>query len=1237
MKNVIPSLVFICYLTFTLSLHLKSTQQFQSASVWAPGMVRFSPDRADWCNVLTPHRQTNNNFQIPPASSKPAWFGFFGKGSTFNVYIKMQMPNTGISLRISLNESQASIEETGNVFCRGFGFSNPNHWNFVTVFRSFTQLRVQVNQHTIMDCNNANTDYGKIGWIALFFTSDSNNYKMCGLGVRGQNLGTNLDLGGEVPATQGPFRLSCNFIPPTYLQTTTVLASNLNPLGSMIKLRIRLTHGWLIFSPTGRHEDSVFDITTYWSPNTPDAKNKINVKPGSYECLFDKPQKPAFATAYVQPGGPLDNEWVSYVYNVATGKTRIRVQTNTNSADCTIPLDLQRYPVRYLLMYNWGASASDLANVCGDAIATDLPAEGYVLVKGFIRHTVTNSNVRRDRLNNVRLVFEMTFNGNFLTIPATINEDGSYEAKVPEGTAKRSFSANGFSEEVKELPITSANANINNSANLVLTKDQPFKIRGYLKEGDYLIEDDQLRSLNVAVSFKDRASGQQYEATLKEGSMYEIELYGGNYDRIVRIDGGFIIPPPFAYPVSQNSNEFQGINTIVLNRRKFKVKGYVKNASTGNLFSAEDLRSGRISFNNINANILSDGIYEVEVIQGTYTIQAFVNEYSQISPSSPVNVNGNSELDDQFTVSLKKLKLKIRGYIKDSEGNLLSGLNGSINFNNINARILDGGIYEVELSPGSYSITSSFAGYTQSSPTGSITINANSDLQNAFTIVLEKQKFHLKGAIKDESGSALPADVLTSARILLNNISTRVNADGTYEADVEPGTYTVDAVFNGYNVVSPTSITVSGNSDLENNNAIIVKQQKLRIKGYIRDDLGNAVAGNILSDGQILFGGEDAQINEDGTYELELSAGRYRISVNFEGFFLISPSAPVQVRSNSILQDAFTIVLHKQTWNVRGYIKDKDTGNIIPDRELANGMIQFNNGVARILPGGIYEIDVVPGRYTVTTTIEGFTLFSPNEMNVTENTNENNSRNTITLKRKPFKTTIKGFLKDSTTDRVVPIQNIRQGNALVKFTNKETGEAFTASISNASVYSVELMTGKYERLVTINGFAEFRDEVRIYSGSDETNQINTIVLSPNYDGWRIVLTWENTQDLDAFLGTPKPKEFIYHTNILSADGKAKIDVDNQTGYGPETITIDKNLMSGTYKYFVSEYIENKPSKQRQLIQTGAKVSVYKNNVKIFEATPPNTAEDVYWSVFRIDGNTGELIPTNRFVNKTSQT
>ena len=129
----------------------------------------------------------------------------------------------------------------------------------------------------------------------------------------------------------------------------------------------------------------------------------------------------------------------------------------------------------------------------------------------------------------------------------------------------------------------------------------------------------------------------------------------------------------------------------------------------------------------------------------------------------------------------------------------------------------------------------------------------------------------------------------------------------------------------------------------------------------------------------------------------------------------------------------------------------------------------------------------------------------------------------------------------------------------------------------------------------------------------------TYAISPvmtTLDGMRIVLNWgANPHDLDSHVVYPGNHVFFSQKN--SAD--ANLDVDNTTGFGPETITLARKHVGERYVYAVHDYSDGGSPQTDRLGKSGAKVFVYVGQTLVKTYYVPAGTGNL-WTVFAVTEN-----------------
>lgn len=168
--------------------------------------------------------------------------------------------------------------------------------------------------------------------------------------------------------------------------------------------------------------------------------------------------------------------------------------------------------------------------------------------------------------------------------------------------------------------------------------------------------------------------------------------------------------------------------------------------------------------------------------------------------------------------------------------------------------------------------------------------------------------------------------------------------------------------------------------------------------------------------------------------------------------------------------------------------------------------------------------------------------------------------------------------------------------------------------------------GRYPFRFSKEGFITTEDVFEIIGGTIFYYRY-TQSPSINIGTYRIVLEWDNKpDDLDAHLEKPGEYHISYRRMLSSNDGKARLDRDDQDGFGPETITIEDLDDQGEYEFWVFDYTNQDKKGSKSLSKSKARVKVYGEGqlLQSFQVEPKKDGNT--WIVFRIVN--GQVIPVN---------
>ncbi len=209
-----------------------------------------------------------------------------------------------------------------------------------------------------------------------------------------------------------------------------------------------------------------------------------------------------------------------------------------------------------------------------------------------------------------------------------------------------------------------------------------------------------------------------------------------------------------------------------------------------------------------------------------------------------------------------------------------------------------------------------------------------------------------------------------------------------------------------------------------------------------------------------------------------------------------------------------------------------------------------------------------------------------------------------------------------------PISNVKM-RFINLYEQEIEAEIYT---NNDGTYRVTLPTACYEVSLSKSGFVDGQFNAIAAEDMQGISQNSTMAPSLSNGQYRVVLTWnENPRDLDAHIVGQLSNGSSFHVNYNhknAYDGNeliANLDVDDTSGYGPETITFNQDK-NGDYKYYVHKYNGN-----GSISTSGAQVKLYKGNTIIGTYyAPTNRGAGDYWTVFEITN--GKVNGINKITN-----
>lgn len=209
------------------------------------------------------------------------------------------------------------------------------------------------------------------------------------------------------------------------------------------------------------------------------------------------------------------------------------------------------------------------------------------------------------------------------------------------------------------------------------------------------------------------------------------------------------------------------------------------------------------------------------------------------------------------------------------------------------------------------------------------------------------------------------------------------------------------------------------------------------------------------------------------------------------------------------------------------------------------------------------------------------------------------------------------------------VVNATTGAGIVGATVAITGPA-TRTITTGtggSFSATGLSAGTYTITSSATGYIADVKSVTVATGGTVTTNIPLSPVMANNE-YRVVLSWGATPldlDLHAYVPTGTGCYHVFYDNMGSATNMpyTMLDVDDVSGYGPETITV-KQLLNGTYQFWVDNY-----SDTPDITTSGATVKLYSGATLVRTFTIPATPTgNGAWHVFDFTPSTGQIATVN---------
>jgi len=211
------------------------------------------------------------------------------------------------------------------------------------------------------------------------------------------------------------------------------------------------------------------------------------------------------------------------------------------------------------------------------------------------------------------------------------------------------------------------------------------------------------------------------------------------------------------------------------------------------------LEGATVSANSVSNVTDASGSYSLEVSPGTYNVTATMTGYDSQTVMDVAVSDGETVIQD---FALQLIVGWIDGNVIDAkEGFAIVGAN--VTADGVSDFTDDTGYYEIEVTPGVYTVNVSKPGYYSNSTSATVTGGITTPVDFTLQLIVG----WINGTVTDDSG-----DEIGGASVTADGVSDFTDDTGYYKIEIVPGTYNLTASKSGYldDVVFDVSVSDGG-------------------------------------------------------------------------------------------------------------------------------------------------------------------------------------------------------------------------------------------------------------------------------------------------------------------------------------------------------------------------------------------------------------------------------------------
>ncbi|MDF9745116.1 carboxypeptidase regulatory-like domain-containing protein [Natrinema salsiterrestre] len=533
---------------------------------------------------------------------------------------------------------------------------------------------------------------------------------------------------------------------------------------------------------------------------------------------------------------------------IAGASVTVGDQETTTDENGTYSLELEPGEYTLAVSAEGYVDASETVTVEAGATATADVTLEPVPTDGTLEGTVTDTDGEPIAGATVTVGDQQT----------TTDDNGTYSLELEAGEYTLAVSAEGYEDASEDVTV---------EVESTTTADVTLEERTGSVEGTVTDADDEPIA-DATVTAGDET------VTTDENGTYTLELEPGEYTLDVSADG---------YETVSEDVTVDADATTTADVTLEAVDGTLEGTVTDT--DGDAIADATVTVGDQETTTDENGSYSLDLEPGEYTLAVSAEGYEDASRTVSVEADATRTAD--VTLEPVPTDGTLEGTVSDTEGEPIA--DATVAVSDQQTTTDDNGTYSLELEAGEYALAVSAEGYEDASQNVSIEVETTTTAD----VTLEEATGAVEGTVTDADG-----EPVADATVTAGDETVTTGENGTYALELEPGEYTLAVSAEGYEDASQ-NVTVEADATTTADVTLDVEPTEGTLEGTVTDEDGDAIANATVAAGD-----RQTTTDDNGTYELDLEAGDYAVTVSAEGYEDASQNVTIDVDATTTLDVA---------------------------------------------------------------------------------------------------------------------------------------------------------------------------------------------------------------------------------------------------------------------------------------------------------------------------------------------